>query len=80
MLHGSLELKQCFVLQLLLATAAMGALLWQCSPELTVWSHWSMLRASLELAKLILLGCLAYGLVLLAAGVRPRHLKTAAEG
>ncbi|WP_409421071.1 murein biosynthesis integral membrane protein MurJ [Pseudaeromonas sp. ZJS20] len=69
-----------FVLQLLLATAAMGVLLWQCSPDLTVWSHWSMLRASLELIKLILLGGLAYGLVLLAAGVRPRHLKTAAEG
>ncbi|GAA4500040.1 murein biosynthesis integral membrane protein MurJ [Pseudaeromonas paramecii] len=69
-----------FVLQLLLATAAMGALLWRLSPALEVWSHWSMARASLELIKLILLGGGVYGLVLLVAGVRPRHLKTAAEG
>ncbi|MCD8548897.1 MAG: murein biosynthesis integral membrane protein MurJ [Aeromonadaceae bacterium] len=69
-----------FVVRLLLATAAMSTLLWYCSPALEVWSHWSMARASLELTKLILLGGLVYCLVLLVAGVRPRHFKTAAEG
>ncbi|WP_060583718.1 murein biosynthesis integral membrane protein MurJ [Aeromonas schubertii] len=69
-----------FLLRLVVAGGLMAALLAWLSPDLTQWGAWSMLKATLELTKLLLLGGAVYGAVLLASGIRPRHLKAGREG
>ena len=65
-----------FCLKLLAATVLMGGLLAYLSPDLAQWGAWSMGKASLELTLLLCLGGALYGIVLLALGIRPRHLKS----
>ncbi|MEW7866014.1 murein biosynthesis integral membrane protein MurJ [Aeromonas diversa] len=69
-----------FLLRLVIASATMAGLLAWLSPDLAQWGEWSMLKATLELTKLLLLGGAAYAVVLLAGGIRPRHLKAGREG
>ena len=64
-----------FCLKLLAATVLMGGLLAYLSPDLPQWGAWSMGKASLELTLLLCLGGALYGIVLLALGIRPRHLR-----
>ncbi len=69
-----------FFLRLVGATLAMYALLAWLSPPLEVWVNWSLLRAGLELGKLLVVGGGCYLLLALASGVRPGDLKTVSEG
>lgn len=69
-----------FFLRLLLATVAMSLLLWQLSPSLAQWGEWHMLKASWELTKLLILGGMTYGGILLLTGIRLHHLKAGREG
>ncbi|MGL6351316.1 MAG: murein biosynthesis integral membrane protein MurJ, partial [Aeromonas sp.] len=64
-----------FCLKLLAASVLMGGLLAYLSPALAQWASWSMMQASLQLAMLLVVGGGVYVVVLLALGVRPRHLK-----
>lgn len=59
----------------LLAAAAMTALLHYLAPPVGQWPNMSPLLRAGWLGGLIAAGALAYGLVLLALGLRPRHLK-----
>ena len=69
-----------FFLRLVLAAVGMYALLWWLSPTLEVWVQWHFLRAALELAKLLAIGVVTYLLLAVVLGLRPRDLKTVAEG
>ncbi|PSJ42674.1 murein biosynthesis integral membrane protein MurJ [Zobellella endophytica] len=65
-----------FALKVVLAGGGMAALLWYLSPPLTVWAGWDLLQSALCLLGYIGAGALCYGVLLLLAGVRPKHLKT----
>jgi len=56
------------------AAVIMDAALFTLTPALSQWSDWSALQRALSLTGLIALGAVTYFLVLLALGVRPRHL------
>lgn len=57
-----------------LASAAMGALLWWLAGELGQWLAWGLGDRAWRLAGLVTAGGLTYAAVLLAGGLRWRHL------
>jgi putative peptidoglycan lipid II flippase len=64
-----------FALQLGSATAAMGAVLFALDPATELWLQWPWWQRVLVLAGLCAAGMAAYAGVLLAMGVRVRHLR-----
>jgi putative peptidoglycan lipid II flippase len=66
------------LLQVGLANLAMGAVLSYGSPELSVWLGWGAATRISQLGLWVGAGALTYLVVLVAAGLRPRHLRTAA--
>jgi putative peptidoglycan lipid II flippase len=62
-------------LQLLLANGAMCAVLWLALQQLDGWALWGWWPRVLHLGGLCLLGLTIYALMLLASGLRFRHLR-----
>jgi len=64
-----------WLLQLVSANIAMGALLLYFSPEVNEWLHAGLWTRVQWMASLVVASVAVYGLVLVALGLRPRHLK-----
>lgn len=69
-----------FLVKLGVATALMAGLLGWLSPDLDQWGAWHMMKASWELTKLLIIGGVTYGALLLVSGIRFHHLKAGREG
>jgi putative peptidoglycan lipid II flippase len=67
-----------FVLRVIGANAAMGALLWWLAGDTAHWAQLPFVERVLRGGGGILLGAIVYFGVLLALGMRQRHLRTAA--
>lgn len=64
-----------WLLQLVSANIAMGALLLYFSPEVNEWLNAVLWTRVQWMASLVVASVAVYGLVLVALGLRPRHLK-----
>ena len=64
-----------WLLQLVSANIAMGALLLYFSPEVNEWLHAGLWTRVQWMTLLVAASVTVYGLVLVALGLRPRHLK-----
>lgn len=62
-----------FLLRLMVATAAMGAVIWLLDKELIQWLAWGWRDRVMRLALLVGAGIGIYALVLLLVGLRPGH-------
>lgn len=65
----------CFLLKVLLANGALALLIWWLMGDPAQWLLWSGQQRALWLGLIVSSGIGAYFLVLLAAGLRPKHLK-----
>ncbi len=65
-----------FLLQILLTTGVMSLFLWHGAGDLSDWVHAKSRERLLHLTWLVLGGTLIYGIGIIAAGIRPRHLTT----
>lgn len=63
-----------FLVRLVLASLAMGALLWAVAGDLSDWMAWGLQDRAWRLAGLIAAGLFTYAAILLVGGLRPRHL------
>ena len=66
-----------FFLQILFATGVMSLFLWYGAGDLSDWVHARSRERLLHLSWLVLGGALVYVVVIIAAGIRPRHLTAA---
>jgi putative peptidoglycan lipid II flippase len=64
-----------FILRLLAAATAMGALLWYAAPDVSVWSTWPWWQRGLALGALVGAGSLLYFLVLWLGGIKLAHFR-----
>jgi putative peptidoglycan lipid II flippase len=64
-----------FLLRVGVALGALGAVLWAAQEWVGPWTALRARERVLHLAWLVPAGALAYGLALLVAGMRPRHLR-----
>ncbi|MCV6589172.1 MAG: murein biosynthesis integral membrane protein MurJ [Marinobacterium sp.] len=63
------------LLRILAANVAMAMLLITLLADTTQWLHWGLTERALQMAILVGAGMAVYLLVLIALGLRPRHLK-----
>lgn len=68
-----------FLLRVSFAVLAMGAAVWFSAAPMTRWTAWSAWERAWHLALLLFEGAAVYVAALAAAGLRPRHLRLAAE-
>ena len=66
-----------FSVQLLVANSLMGLVVWGMLQYLTGWAEWLWWQRAGGLAWVCGAGFVAYAAALLAAGIRPRHLRPA---
>lgn len=63
-----------FILRVIGATLGMAGLLFYLTPASLVWFEWSFWTALMQLAKIVVCGCITYAIILILCGVRPRHV------
>lgn len=68
-----------FVIRLIIAAVAMTAVIWFSIEDIPQWLTWSLEYRAVMLAAMIAIGAITYILVLLALGIRPKHLKAATD-
>lgn len=64
-----------FVLKALLANGSLLLFVWWLMGDAQQWLTWPVLERSWHMALIVIAGVILYGLVLLAAGLRFRHIK-----
>ncbi|WP_110188342.1 murein biosynthesis integral membrane protein MurJ [Pokkaliibacter plantistimulans] len=64
--------------QLLVANGGLVVMIWLVVPDKVVWFAWHGMERAWHLAALVVAGVVLYAALLLATGLRPRHLRAAA--
>lgn len=64
-----------FTLRLVLASLAMVLVVYWLAADVSLWLAWGWQQRVVQMGLLVLAGAGAYGLALLLAGLRPRHLR-----
>ena len=68
-----------FLLQIIMASVAMGLLLYFYVPNVQQWLSWGVYERVLQLSACILLGVVSYFSVLWICGLRLRHMTLTTE-
>ncbi|MDN5864937.1 MAG: murein biosynthesis integral membrane protein MurJ [Gammaproteobacteria bacterium] len=68
-----------FLLRIVAAALVMGAALWWFAGPISDWLDWPLWTRVWHLAALVVGGALAYLILLVVLGLRPRHLRLARE-